>query len=83
MPDKGPHVSLRMTPEIYARVVALAKADNRSLNNMILTLLDQATRLETRARAYKDLKYQVFDAEGEEFIIRDLGGTTWPPERKR
>lgn len=50
MPEDTRHISLRLPISIHARVVAKAEAEKRSLNNMVILLLDQATG----ERAVKD-----------------------------
>jgi predicted HicB family RNase H-like nuclease len=38
------HVNVRLPADLHARAVAMAKAEHRSLNGLILALIEQAAR---------------------------------------
>jgi predicted HicB family RNase H-like nuclease len=40
------HVNLRLPEDVHAELTALAKASRRSLNSMIIVLIEEAAKLE-------------------------------------
>lgn len=38
------HVNLRLPDDVHAKLAVLAEADRRSLNNMMIALIEQAHR---------------------------------------